>query len=119
MHVSALKESKYIKRADVGNGVLVTITHLTKENVAMENAKPDMKWALHFEEMEKPLILNTTNSQRIAKFLGEETDDWTGKKIVLFDDPTVSFGGEEVGGVRVRAPKSNTPPKPAEEEPPF
>ena len=123
MHVSALKESKFLKRTDVGSGALVTIRNLTQENVAKEGADPDMKWAIHFDEMDKPLILNSTNAQLIAQILKEEeTDGWTGQRIVLYDDPSVSFGGKLVGGIRVRAPKQAAKPgakpvfKQAEEE---
>ena len=123
MHVSALKESKFLKRTDVGSGALVTIRNLTQENVAKEGADPDMKWAIHFDEMDKPLILNSTNAQLIAQILKEEeTDGWTGQRIVLYDDPSVSFGGKLVGGIRVRAPKQTAKPgakpvfKQAEEE---
>ncbi len=75
-----------------------------------------MKWALTFKDCAKPMILNATNSQIIAQILkSEETDDWLGKQIVLFDDPNVSFGGKLVGGIRVRAPrvKGTAPAKPA------
>lgn len=65
-----------------------------------------MRWALHFRELDKPMILNSTNGQIIAKITGsEESDDWDGKQIVLYHDPNVSFGGKLVGGIRVRAPK--------------
>ena len=114
MHVSALKESKFLKRTDVGSGALVTIRNLTQENVAKEGADPDMKWAIHFDEMDKPLILNSTNAQLIAQILKEEeTDGWVGQRVVLYDDPSVSFGGKLVGGIRVRAPKNQAKPAPA------
>jgi len=107
MHVSALKESKFLKRTDVGSGILATIKTLTQENVAKEGAEPELKWCLHFEESEKPLVLNSTNAQVIAKVTGhEDTDDWPGSVIVLYDDPNVSFGGKLVGGIRVRAPRT-------------
>ena len=106
MHISALKESKFLKRSDVGDGVLVTIRNLIQENVAKEGTEEDMKWAIHFEELDKPLILNSTNAQIIAQIVkSEETDDWTGKQVVLYDDPSVSYGGKLVGGSRVRAPR--------------
>jgi hypothetical protein len=38
-------------------------------------------------------------------FNSEDTDDWTGKKIVLYNDPNVSYAGKIIGGIRVRAPK--------------
>lgn len=112
MHVSALKESKFLKRTDVGAGQLVTIRNLTQENVAKEGVEPDLKWALHFEELEKPLVLNSTNAQIIAQITKQDdTDDWAGHKIVLYDDPNVSFGGKLVGGIRVRAPRNQAAPK--------
>ena len=50
-------------------------------------------------------------------------NDWVGHKIVLYHDPTVSFGGKLVGGIRVRMPRNakaapaKAAPKPAPEEP--
>lgn len=127
MHVSALKESKFLKRTDVGTGALATIRSLSQENVAKEGAEPELKYVLHFEEFEKPLVLNSTNAQIIAQITKQEdTDDWTGHKVVLYDDPNVSFGGKLVGGIRIRAPKQAAKPaKPVftapteDDEPPF
>lgn len=107
MHVNQLKESKFLKKEDVGTGLLVTIEGLSQENVSKEGAPEEMKYALHFKESEKPLILNSTNGQLIAQITGEEdTDHWAGHKIVLYNDPTISFGGKIVGGIRCRAPKN-------------
>lgn len=127
MHINELKNSKFLKRSDVGAGMLVTIQGVSQENVAKDGAPEELKWCVHFEETDKPLVLNQINGQLIAKALGsEESDDWTGKKIVLFDDLSVSFGGKIVGGIRVRAqrvykapsvnktiPQGKPPPKPA------
>lgn len=109
MHVNQLKESKFLKKEDVGTGLLVTIEGLSQENVSKEGAPEEMKYALHFKETEKPLILNSTNGQLIAQITGEEdTDHWAGHKIVLYNDPTISFGGKIVGGIRCRAPKQGS-----------
>ena len=113
MNVSDLKTSKFLKQSDVGVGVLVTITCLTQENVAAEGAEPQEKACLHFQELEKPLVLNSTNGQIIAQITGISDDiehGWIGKKIVLYADPNVSFGGKLTGGIRARAPKNQ--PKP-------
>jgi hypothetical protein len=101
MKTSELKQSKYLKKEDCGDdGILVTITGIKQENVAMEGKPDDLKWVMSFSEC-KPMVLNGTNSQLIEKALGsDETDDWHGKKIVLFHDENVSFGGELVGGIR-------------------
>ena len=117
MHVSALKQSKFLTRADVGQGVLVTIGEIYQENIAKDGAPEELKWCVRFPECEKPLVLNSTNGQIIAGIVkSEETDDWAGHKIVLYDDPNVSFGGKLVGGIRVRAPR-NQPAKPAAARP--
>lgn len=110
MHISALKQSKFLTRADVGPGILVTIRQITQDNVAKEGAPEELRWCLHFDEAEKPMVLNSTNGQIIAGITkNEETDHWIGHKVVLYDDPNVSFGGKLVGGIRVRAPRQPRP----------
>ena len=106
MHISALKQSKFLTRADAGHGILVTIKDIYQENVAKEGAPEELRWCLQFNEQEKPMVLNSTNGQIIASITGsEDTDNWIGKQIVLYDDPNVSFGGKLVGGIRCRAPR--------------
>ena len=84
----------------------------------------ELRYCLQFEEVEKPMVLNSTNGQIIAAITGsEESIHWAGHKLVLFDDPTVSFGGKLVGGIRVRAPRIPVPkqagPNPAGPNPAF
>lgn len=110
MNVNDLKKSKFLTKNDVMPPVLVTIESVEEVNVAKEGADPEMRWTLIFKEMEKPLVLNSTNGQIIAALVGsEESDDWIGHKIVLYNEPTVSFGGKITGGIRVRAPKTIKP----------
>lgn len=111
MHISALKQSNFLTRADVGSGALMTIRSITQENVAKQGAPEELRWCLHFDEAEKPMVLNSTNGQIIAGITkSEDTDNWIGHKIVCYDDPNVSFGGKLVGGIRVRAPRVPKPP---------
>jgi len=113
MHISQLKQSRFLTRAEVGKGALVTIKEVHEENVAKEGAPEEPRWCLSFHELDKPMVLNSTNGQLIAQITkSEDTDHWAGHKIVLYDDPSVSFGGKLVGGIRVRAPR-NQPAKPA------
>jgi hypothetical protein len=102
MKTSELKQSKYMKKEDCGDdGILVTIAALKQENVAPDNKPEELKWILHFNGDHKPLVLNGTNTKLIEKALGsDETDDWIGQKIVLFNDENVEYMGEVVGGVR-------------------
>lgn len=105
-NIAVLRDSKYLTRADCGPGILVTITNCAEANVAMESQPPEMQWILYFKECQKGMVLKSTNGQMIAKILNSEnTDDWTGKQVVLYDDPNVVFAGKPVGGIRVRAPR--------------
>jgi len=106
-------ESKFLKKEDVGGGrgMLVTISAVKQANVAMQGADPEMKWTLLFEELDKPMVLNSTNIHMCAKACdSDDTDDWAGKKVVVYEDPNVSFGGKLVGGIRVRAPVTQAAP---------
>lgn len=112
-----MRESNFLKKEDVGRGVLATISGCIKRNVAMEGAAPDHKWCLTFNELEKPLVLNATNIQIAEQIAGsDDTDDWVGVRVVLYVDPNVSYGGKLVGGIRLRAPKpgavASAPPPP-------
>lgn len=119
---SEMRESKFMKKEDVGAGALMTIESVTPHNVAKEGAPPENKWCLVFAEAEKPLVLNSTNIQLCERIFGsDDTDDWVGKKIVLYTDPNVSYQGKVIGGIRVRAPKIKAqaavaPPQPPVEE---
>ena len=56
-------------------------------------------------------MLNSTNAQLCSAILGsDDTDDWKGKRVVLYVDPTVMYAGQVVGGIRVRRPKPTAPP---------
>ena len=105
MHISTLLDSKYLKKADAHNEPTLTIQALEKRNVALEGAAPEMKWVLIFVETPKPLILNRTNTQVLARCFGDESDGWMGQKVTLYVDESVGFGGQLVGGVRLRAVK--------------
>ena len=121
---SEMRESKFLKKEDVGRGALLTITGCKQFNVAKEGAEPEHKWCLTFKETDKPLVLNSTNIQVCeAMFGSDDTDEWTGHQLVAYTDPNVSYQGKLVGGIRVRAPKKQAapvrptpPPAPATEE---
>lgn len=113
-NINQMIESKYLKQSDLDGETEVTIVKVGQMNVAREDEQPEMKWAVKFEEFKKPMILNSTNIQLLAKACGsEESDEWIGKKVVIFADPNVSFGGKLVGGLRVKLPvKKSSSAKP-------
>ena len=100
---SEMIQSKYLKTSDVPDPVIVTIVKIGKVNLAKEDAAPEYKWAVRFQEFNKLMVLNSTNIKIAEKVFGSDnTDDWIGKEIVLFADDNVSFGGELVGGLRFK-----------------
>lgn len=97
-------ESKYLKQSDVDDEMVVTITKVGKVNMAREGDDPEYKWAIRFEEFGKPMILNATNIKRIVKAMGtNESEEWAGKKVVLYVDHDIEFAGNVVGGLRIKA----------------
>jgi hypothetical protein len=112
MKIGELTPSKYLKKDDFPQPRLLTVRDVTKENVALPNQPKKERGVMYFQELEKGMVFNTTNLNRAVKALGsDDTDDWKGKKLVVYFDENVEFGGEMVGGLRVRAAKAQ--PKPS------
>jgi hypothetical protein len=104
--------SKYLKDSDLTTPLLLTIKRVTIEDVGRGSDR-DTKPVIHFEETAKMLTVNKTNAKRVEKITGsDDTDNWPGKKIVVYWDPDIEFGGEIVGGVRIRAPRNPNEPEP-------
>jgi len=110
---SEMIESPYLKKEDVGeDGTVVTIVSLEKVNVAKKDAKAEYKWTMQFREFDKPMVLGPTNIRLAEKALdSDDTANWIGKKIVAFNDPNITFGGEVTGGIRLKAHRVAAPPR--------
>jgi hypothetical protein len=116
--ISTFTESKFLKRGDVGAGSLLTIESCQQQNVAKAEDKPELKWCLFFQESDKPMVLNKTNAELCAQITGERnSDNWAGHKIVAYDDPSISYGGKLVGGIRIRAPRNKAATAPVKPKP--
>jgi len=111
-NIDDLKRSRFLAQKDVDPPVLVTITGYEEINIAVEGAEPVWEWILNFKEFEKPLILKPTNGELIKAITGsKEFSDWIGWQIVLYVEPSVSYGGKITGGIRARAPKTSARPQ--------
>lgn len=83
-----------------GEEKTVTIKEVKREIVQNQNGKEECTVA-HFVEDIKPLILNKTNADAIARVWGTPyIEDWAGKKIVLKVKKVSAFG-DTVDAVRV------------------
>jgi hypothetical protein len=103
-------QSSYVSKTDVQDGPLQLVIKSVEEGEVQGDGQKEKKPILFARNHDKGLILNNTNWDTLEAAYGEDSDDWTGKKIEVYFDPTISFGGKKTGGLRVRA--IQTPQRP-------
>lgn len=102
-HVDLLYPSKYLRQADLlGRDVTVTIASIKREELVMRGGAKEMRVVMTLVGTDKKFVVGATNRDTIKTLHGKYVDDWTGKRITLYVDPTVRRGGEVTGGIRVR-----------------
>lgn len=80
----------------------LTIASISTEMVTGPDAKKEQCSVIYWQEKEKPMILNVTNSKTIQKLMKSPyIEDWIKKRITLIVK-TVSAFGEKVDAVRVK-----------------
>ena len=104
--------SKYLKGSDLGSStVVVTVASVEMVDISMEDSPTDMKCVMHFVGKDKGMIVNPTNWDLVELFLGsEDTDNWIGKTLLLWSDPTISYKGKLTGGLRFKGAGPGTAP---------
>ena len=97
-------ESKYLKHQDLdGQDMVLTIANVTRENIKEKDGSDKKKFILYFREVEKGLVLNSTNMNTLYAVLkSDESDEWIGKRITLYEKDDVEFGGKLVSAIRIR-----------------
>src|SRR5688500_9223445 len=111
MNISTAFPSKYLKAAELEADTVFTIDRIEMENVAPQGKPDEIKPVVYFQEDERGVVLNKTNSETISSLYGPETDDWVGKQITLFATE-VDFQGKQVLAIRVRLKKPGAPQRP-------
>jgi len=95
--------SRYLKASDLRGREPVLIIKAVKYE-AVGQAK-QMKAVVYFERVEKGLVLNKTNANRITQISGSGvTEEWIGVSIKLFATQ-VEFQGELTDAIRIRPPQ--------------
>jgi hypothetical protein len=91
--------SRFWKSTDLPpRGLVLKIAKLALDKVGMDQKE---KYTLYFKGQDKQLVLNGTNWDSIAAFCGGDSDQWTGKDVILFPT-TTTFGGKTVDCIRIR-----------------
>ncbi len=115
--------SGYLTAADIdGRDPICTIEEVTVKKFE-NDGRVQVKLDITFAEEEKHLLCNVTNATTIGDVFGSETDAWVGRKIQLYVDPNVMFGGRRTPSIRVRTGKKRSAsapaPAPRKPEPEF
>lgn len=102
MNINDAFPSNYLKASDLGESQpVVSIDRVDVEPVGRGK---EMKPVVYFAGKQKGMVLNKTNSKKIAEIAGShDTDDWHGVQIRLFATE-VDFQGETVEAIRVKNP---------------
>ena len=102
MNINAAFPSRYLKAADLGDATpIVTIDRVAVEEVGQER---EHRPVVYFVGKQKGVVLNKSNAAAIAQLAGPETEEWPGTQVQLYV-AMVSFRGEEVEAIRIRAPR--------------
>lgn len=104
MNINQAFPSKYVKASDLaGQTQVVKIVDVKIEEVGQNQ---ETKPVAYFEGRKKGMVLNKTNSRKIAQIASSpETEDWVGVEVAIYPTET-EFGGESVECIRIKAPKT-------------
>jgi len=92
MDAEKLKSKKYLRTVDIPmDGLLVTIAGTDQVTLKGRDGSEQDKGTLLLEN-QKPLVLNTTNIDKLIELLGRETDNWAGQKVLLITPLGEAFG---------------------------
>lgn len=105
--------TKYLSKDDITAPTVGVIAKVVNETLGQGDDQ-EVKPILYFSSgIPKPMVLNNTNWINVEGVYGDESDNWTGKPIEVWVDPSVSFGGKRIGGLRLRAPANSNGHAPA------
>lgn len=110
MKMNEMFPGKWLKKEDVPVPTTATISRVSREEVNADNGGKEMKVVMAFAEAHlKPMILNIGNATAVTELYGDDSANWLGKRVEIYTDPNVMFGGKRVGGLRLRAPSQHAP----------
>jgi len=106
MRTADMVKSKFYSARDVKGAppLVLTIADVTEELMGRGQGRNEAKCFLWFNETLKGLQLNKTRVAILEMAYGPDSALWVGKRVRLSFDPTVIFGGQAVGGVRLQTP---------------
>ena len=111
--------SKFLSKDDVGEERIKTVINdITLEQVREKDGATKNKFVVHFDDLDKALVLNNTNANTLKDALGKEASHWIGARVIIYVDNSVVFNNI-LGGVRLQVltPKTTKKSGPASTDP--
>jgi hypothetical protein len=101
--IKKFTKSQWIKKEDVL--AMTPAQRRTRiERIDEEQVGDDMRYVAYLDGIPKGWPLNATALQELQDMTGSgDTDDFAGTAIELYVDPSVTFQGKRVGGIKLRA----------------
>lgn len=103
-HWKKLKDNDYLGAyiLEPNKDMILTIKDVKKGEVIGEDGKKGEGTLMYFKEVDKPLILNSTNAKAITTIYDTPyVEEWIGKQIQLYS-MKIRAWGEDVEALRVR-----------------
>lgn len=106
--------TKYLSKDDIKTPTTGTIARVVNETLGQGDDQ-EIKPVMYFSSgIDKPMVVNATNWINVEAIYGDESDNWIGKQVEVWVDPSVSFGGKRIGGLRLRQPAQHAAPTTAD-----
>lgn len=102
--MKVFNESKFLKHQELeGKDWVVTISGVERQEIENRDKTKERKFVLFFKEHDKGMILNSTNIGTLTTLFGsDDSDQWVGKRVTLYEKDDVEMGGKLVSGLRIR-----------------
>lgn len=111
--------TKYLSKDDIHAPTIGVIERIVNETLGTGDDQ-EIKPIMYFSSgLPKPMVVNNTNWTNVEAVYGDESDNWIGKPIEVWVDPSVVYGGKRIGGLRLRAPAPAQNHEPVAAHPPL
>lgn len=103
MRTADMVKSKFWRARDIeGQPPKTLLIADVTEELLGRGLHQDVKCFLWFSNSPKGLQLNKSRVTLLEAAYGPDSEGWIGRRIQIYFDPTIEFGGRPVGGVGIR-----------------
>ena len=97
--------SPYVRTVDVKEPVTLVLEAVEEQEIGAEDDRKK-KLVAYFDKLEQGVVLGSKAVLGFfAEEFGEDTDDWIGQTVVMFNEKSITFKGKRTGGIRFKLPE--------------